>query len=88
MKKKLKQGKKYEIVWLDTFSFNGWYSLEDLIKKAKENGEFQRTVGFYAGESNGFLIFSSHYNSNPDFSMFGHPDWIPEGCVKKITCLK
>ena len=84
---KMKQGEKYEILWLDTFGFNGWYSVEELKEKAKENKDFQTTVGFYVGEAHGFIITASHYNKNPSFDPFGHPCWIPKGCIIKKTKL-
>ena len=84
---KLKQGEKYKIVWLDTFSYSGWYTPEGLMKKSKENEELQETIAFYVNEGYGYLCFVSTKNPNDAFAQWGHPIWIPKGCVKKITKL-
>ena len=81
---KLKQGERYRIIWLDAFSCSGWYKEEDLIEKAKQNKELQETVVFYVNEGYGYLCFVSTKNPNESFAQWGHPIWIPRGCIKKI----
>ena len=81
---KLKQGERYRIIWLDAFSCSGWYKEEDLIEKAKQNKELQETVVFYVNEGYGYLCFVSTKNPNEEFAQWGHPIWIPRGCIKKI----
>lgn len=85
---KLKKGDKLEIYWLDTFSFNGWWADEDLLKKTKEMSYVQRSVGIFAGEDSSWIILSTHENPHKDFCKWGHPDWIPKGVIKKIRKIK
>ena len=86
--KKLKVGKIYKIEWDDTFSFNGWYDDEGLKSKTKDMNYLQKSVGIFAGEYQGYIIIATHENPNKDFNGWGHPDWIPRGCIKKIKELK
>jgi len=85
---KLKIGEKYHIYWVDTFSFNGWWNDDELKIKSKKMVMFQESVGFFAGEYSGFIILATHFDSDKDFKNWGHPDWIPKGCIKKIRKLK
>ena len=84
---KLKIGDRYEINWLDTFSFNGWYTDKELEKKTEKMDYLQRSVGIFAGEYHGWIILCSHENPNDNFARWGHPDWIPKGVIKKIKKL-
>ena len=89
MKLKIKLGKKYEIYWLDTFSYNGWYDEKGLREKAKGAKDLIKTIGYFAGEMYGYYCFVSQMISNSDnFDNLGHPNWIPKGCIKKIKILK
>lgn len=81
---KLIKGKNYEIEWFDTFSFNGWYDDEELKKKILQMNYLQRSVGIFAGEYDGWIILATHENPNKSFCRWGHPDWIPKGCIKKM----
>lgn len=85
---KLKQGQKYKILWIDTFSYSGWYNSGELLKKAKQNKDLQETIAFYVNEGYGYLCLVSTKNPNPEFAQWGHPIWIPMGCIKKIKKLK
>ena len=84
----MKIGEKYLIKWLDTFSYNGWWHDKELKRKAKEKNEFQESVGFFAGEYFGWIILVTHKNEDREFAPWGHPDFIPKGCIKKIKKLK
>ena len=81
---KMKIAERYEVKWIDTFSFNGWYDDGELKDKAKEMAYFQRSVGIFAGEYHGFIILAMHENPHNQFAKWGHPDWIPKGCIKSI----
>ena len=81
---KMKIGDKYEIYWLDTFSFNGWWDDEELKKKTIKMNYLQRSVGILAGEDKDWIILATHENPIKDFARWGHPDWIPKGVIKKI----
>ena|SRR3990167_2615019 len=89
MKKgKLKIGSKYEIEWLDTFSFNGWWNDEELEKKTQKMNYLQRGVGILAKEDKDWIVLATHENPSKDFARWGHPDWIPRGCIRDIKKLK
>ena len=83
----MKIGQKYLIQWVDTFSFNGWWDNDELKKKAKEMSYLQDSVGIYAGTYHGWIVLCTHENPNKGFTRWGHPDFIPQGCVKKIKKL-
>ena len=84
----MKIGEKYEIKWLDTVSFNGWFYTEDLKKKCKEINYLQVSVGIFAGQDRNWVILVSTENTHEDFARWGHPNFIPKGCIKKIKKLK
>ena len=84
---KLKIGEKYEIYWLDTFSFNGWFDDKELDKKTEKMSYLQRSVGILARENKNWIILATHENPSDDFARWGHPDWIPRGVIKKIKKL-
>lgn len=81
------KGKKYEIHWLDTFSLLEWWDDEELEEKVKNMNYLQTSVGFFAGEYYGWIILCTHQNPNQDFKRWGHPDFIPKGCIKEIKSL-
>ena len=83
----MKIGQKYLIQWLDTFSFNGWWEDAELRKKAKEMSHSQDSVGIFAGEYYGWVILCTHENPHEQFSRWGHPDFIPRKCIKRIKKL-
>ena len=85
----MKIGESYEIKWIDTFSYNGWYSEKELREKSKEATEFITAVGVFVGEYHGFVILCSEYATEVlTNSPYGHPNWIPRGCIKKIKKLE
>lgn len=84
----MKKGKKYSVYWIDTFSYQGWWTEEDIKKKSKENAEYLETIGIYMGEYFGFIILASSKQNMDDFPEWGYPKWIPRGCVKKIKEIK
>ena len=86
--KKLKIGGKYEIHWLDTFSFNGWWNDEELENKTKEMSYLQKSIGILAREDKDWLVIATHENPSKYFARWGHPDFIPRGCIKSIRELK
>ena len=89
MNMKYKIGDKLEIKWVDTFSWNGWYSQKELKENAKEGKEYLTAVGTYAGTYYGFIILCGEYATKIlTESGFGHPNWIPLGVIKKIKKLK
>lgn len=86
--KKFKKGDKLEIWWQDTFGFNGWWEEEDLDKKTKEMDFFIRSTGLFIKEDKGWILLAMHENPHNSFAPWGHVDWIPKGCIKKIKKVK
>lgn len=85
----LKIGDEYLVLWEDTFSFAGWWWDEDIKNKSKKMQYYIQTLGFYAGIYHGFLVFAQQANFNDqNMATWGHPIWIPKGCIKKIKKLK
>ena len=85
--RKMKVGEKYEIKWVDTFSFNGWFDDDELKGKAKEMAFFQTSVGIFAGEYYGFVVLAMHENPHKQFARWGHPDWVPKEVIRSIKRL-
>ena len=85
---KVKIGDYIEIKWIDTFSLNGWYSDKELQEKAKEAEEFLTAIGQFMGEYSGFVIICcEHATEILTNQVFGQPNFIPKGCIKKIKKL-
>lgn len=85
----MKVGEKYLIKWVDTFSKNGWYTDEEIKKESKKATEFLTSVGIFAGEYYGFIVLCNEFATEVlTSSPYGHPNWIPKGCIKKIVKLK
>ena len=84
---KLVKGKVYEIDWLDTFGYSGWYDEEDLSEKAKSMTMFQRSVGMFAWGNKDWVVLALTTNPNRDFRRWGAPTWIPKKVIKSIKRL-
>ena len=88
--KKLKFGDKYEIGWIDTFSHNGWFSDKEIERLSKNAESYIWSTGYFVSEVSGFIILASQFISN-DFNAtdrYGHPNWIPKGCISVIHKVK
>ena len=85
---KLIKGKMYQVEWLDTFSFNGWWNDDELREKSKRMNYLQVSAGIFAGEDKNWIILATHKNPDSEFNTWGHPDWIPKGTIKSIKRLK
>lgn len=85
----MKIGDKVEVKWVDTFSYNGWYSSEEIANKTDEGENMMLTVGIYAGKRGSFIIVCGIYCPTKvlSHSPFGHPNWIPKGSIKSIRKL-
>ena len=84
---KLKKHHKYEIQWIDTYSYNGWYDEKDIDKKT--NNHLDKTIGFFVKETKDFIIMCMTFNeSDSDFLPYNSPKWIPKGFIKQIRELK
>jgi hypothetical protein len=85
-KPNLKIGKKYVVVWKDTFSEAGWKDEDSIITSAKEGKDIE-SVGYYFGLENDFLIFTRDFHKEDD-EAWGDPNFIPVGCIKKIKLVR
>lgn len=78
----------YEIEWVDTYGYSGWYSEEELDEKT-EKASKNLTVGYFVKEKDGFIILAMGREAiNDDFLPYNSPKWIPWGYVTKIKRLK
>ncbi len=85
----MKIGGTYLIKWIDTFSYNGWYSEKKIKEKSKEATQFLIVTGIFVGEYYGFVVLCNQFATEIlTHSPYGHPNWIPKGCIKKIIKLK
>lgn len=86
--KKLKKHSMYEIKWIDTYGYNGWYSEEEIDNKTSENGAVT-SIGFCIKETPDYIIICMTMDERTDdFTPYGCPKWIPKGFIKSIKELK
>lgn len=77
------------VEWVDTFSYNGWYSNDEISKKTEEGENLMISAGIFGGQKGSFIIVCGIYSPTVlSHSPFGHPNWIPKGAVKKLVKLK
>lgn len=87
MKKvKLIKNNLYEIEWVDTFGYSGWFFEGDIDERIKTEKEILSS-GYFIKATKDFLILASSYNRNKDFATYANPRWIPKGFVKSIRKL-
>lgn len=84
----MKQGEKFEIWWVDTFSRNGWYSEETLLSEAKASSFLNKTTGYFVARAYGYHIFAMSDCPLEGFNRWGLPKFIPSLTIKKIKRLK
>jgi len=83
----LKKHNKYEIHWIDTYTYSGWYNEEGIDEKTDNHADI--SIGFFVKETKNFIILCMGLNtSNSDFSPYNTIKWIPKGFIKKIKLLK
>lgn len=87
-KPKLIYGKKYEVLWLDTYNFIGWHH-EDEIDGKMIDKQFQSTLGYFVKEVKDWYIFAMHKNPNVElgFPEWGNISYAPKKCIQKIRSL-
>ena len=88
--KNIKIGDKVEVRWVDTFSYNGWFSSEEIDEKTKEGENMMLSAGIFGGQRGSFIILCGIYCPTKilSHSPFGHPQWIPKGSIKSLRKLK
>ena len=78
----------YEIEWVDTFGYSGWFS-EERIKEKTDKSSTNLTVGYFIEERNGFIILAMGKEAvNTEFLPYDSPEWIPRGYIKGIKRLR
>ena len=86
MKYNLKKNYAYEIYWHDTYSYNGWYNLSEIIKLS--NPKMTETIGYFIYENKNYIVLCTSIEHEKDFKPYRDPIWIPKGFIvyiKKIT---
>ena len=86
LKKKLIKNKPYEIEWVDTFGYSGWFEEKEIDNKEIA---VNLTVGYFLKEQNRFiiLVMQKEINNTKDFAPYSRPLWIPRGYIKSIRKL-
>lgn len=74
----------YRFEWNDTYSTSGWFADESLDEKTIQ-GSLMSSVGHFIKEDRGWYLIAAHKNTHPTFKMWGDVNWIPVGCVVKVT---
>ena len=83
---KLKKHERYEIFWVDTFGYNGWYNEKEIDEKTKQ--QLESHIGYLVKETKDYIILTMGRDYNEDFAPYNSPKWIPRGFIKKIIKLQ
>lgn len=83
----MKEGKKYEIKWNDTYGRKGWWTTEEIDENTPD-AYLQESVGHLVKKTKHWLVIATHRNKNREFSEWGDINWIPVGTIIKIRELK
>ena len=85
-KEKLIKNVLYEIEWIDTFGYSGWYTEEEIGKKKIS---ICLTVGYLIKETVGFIIvaMSREIGNEEELAPYNSPKWIPKGYIQNIRRL-
>lgn len=78
----------YYFRWNDTYSFQGWWDEDEILKKSQSISNFQETCGFYVMTHKDWIVIATHYNVHEGFSPWGGVCWIPKGAVNYVKELK
>ncbi len=74
----------YEIEWVDTFGFSGWFTEKD-IDETIDNPSTCLTIGYFVKEKNGFIVLAmSREIGRSDFAPYNTLKFIPRGYIKSI----
>ena len=83
---KLVKDKPYEVEWVDTFTYSGWYTEEEIEKRT--NSSCNLFIGYLVKETPDFIILAGGKETkNKDFAPYHTPSWIPKGYIKSIKKL-
>jgi hypothetical protein len=84
--KKLQKNKIYLIEWIDTYSYGGWYTEDEIDELTRD--ETTKTIGFFIKETDFFIILAMSLEGSKDFAPYGNIKWIPKGCIVNIKKIK
>lgn len=84
--KKPQKNKIYLVEWIDTYSYSGWYTENEIDNLTRS--DTTKTLGFFVKETDFFIILAMSLESNKDFVPYGGIKWIPKGCIVKIRKIK
>ncbi len=74
----------YEIKWVDTFGYSGWFSEEEIDKRIKHPAT-SLTIGYFVKERNGFIVLAMGQEiEDKSFLPYNSPKFIPRGYIKSI----
>jgi len=74
----------YEIEWVDTFGYTGWFTGEEIDEKIT-NPATNLTIGYFVKKKNGFIVLVMGKEvARDDFMPYNTPKFIPIGCIKYI----
>lgn len=79
------ENKIYIIEWSDTFSHIRWLNKKEIEKFTKDISGYIKTVGYYIGTFDDFIVIASSLNTNPDMNDYGTITYIPRGTIKNIN---
>ena len=82
----MKKGKVYEILWKDTYAYNGWYDEDEINDLTSQ--DTTTSVGYFIKEKNGYVILVQGIEKHKDFKPYRSPVWIPKGYISAIKELK
>ncbi len=86
-KVKLIKNAPYEIEWVDTFTYNGWFTEKEIDEKVN-NSSVCLSIGYFIKEKNGFIILAGGREiGSDDFLPYNTPKFIPIGYIKSIRRL-
>jgi len=76
----------YEIEWIDTFGYNGWFTEEEIDKKTEKVRESH--IGYFIKETKDYIILAMGRDYNEEFAPYNSPKWIPKGFIRSIKIKK
>lgn len=86
MMKNLVQGKPYLFEWNDTYSFQGWFTENEIDEKTLHR-PLQTSYGIYLKTSGPWYIIATHKNTNGPYKPWADINWIPKGAVERVMRL-
>ena len=83
MKKKIKQGDRIVISFLDAFGRGAWNNWKD-VDLGLKNHIFCKIIGYYITEDKNYLVLSMGFQTDPNANPFLHLEFIPIGAITEI----